>query len=249
MDEDIQLPSSLGMLVGVAGSIGAAGLLTAVRDSILNANVALVLMVVVVLAAALGGRGAGAVSAAAATVSFDFFHTEPYNSLRMGSDDDIETAVLLLLAGLVVGEITTRARMSRAATEATRSELRRIHRVADLAARGAFQDELVAAARVELTELLTLRDCRYEQPPYAEELERLERSGVVVPPARLVTKKAVGRRGIELPRDGVELPVLHRGEQVGRFRLVPTPGEGASLEERVVAIAIADQVGGAIGSP
>ena len=51
-----------------------------------------------------------------------------------------------------------------------------------------------------------------------------------------------GRGGFELPAGGVELPVLARGQHIGRFVLVPTPGHSASLEERLVAVAIADQV-------
>ena len=51
-----------------------------------------------------------------------------------------------------------------------------------------------------------------------------------------------GRGGFELPADGVELPVLARGQHIGRFVLVPTPGQAVSLEERLVAVAIADQV-------
>lgn len=113
------------MAIGGLGSIALAGLLTTVRDSLLSANVALVLMVVVVIAAAIaaaiGGRAAGAVSAGIATLSFDFFYTKPYNSLRMSSWDDVETAMLLLLGGLIVGQLAVRARASRAAADAGRA--------------------------------------------------------------------------------------------------------------------------------
>ena len=36
--------------------------------------------------------------------------------------------------------------------------------------------------------------------------------------------------------------MLARGQQIGRFVLVPSPGVAVSLEERLVAVAIADQV-------
>jgi hypothetical protein len=36
--------------------------------------------------------------------------------------------------------------------------------------------------------------------------------------------------------------VLARGREIGRFVLIPTPGIATTLEERVVAVAIADQV-------
>ncbi len=45
------------------------------------------------------------------------------------------------------------------------------------------------------------------------------------------------------------MPVLARGQQIGRFVLDPAPGAGVSLESRVVAVAIADQVGAALTSP
>ena len=51
------------------------------------------------------------------------------------------------------------------------------------------------------------------------------------------------RTGFELPVDGVDLPALARGQQIGRFVLVPTPGVATTLEQRVAAVAIADQAG------
>ena len=248
MEHDDRLPTAVGMFIGVVGSIVVAGLLSQAGDWASPTNVALVLMVVVVLGAAAGGRVAGAVSALAAALSFDFFQTEPVHSLRITSRDDIETAILLLVAGLIVGQIAARAQLVRVAVEAGRSEIRRIQHVADLAAQGEPAADVIDAATTELTHLLSLRSCRFELPPYREPLQRLERSGVVIPPKQLITVSRMGRHGLELPTDGVELPVLQRGREVGRFVLVPEPGEGASLEQRVVAVALADQVGAAIGA-
>jgi hypothetical protein len=55
--------------------------------------------------------------------------------------------------------------------------------------------------------------------------------------------------GFELSAEGVELPVYGRGHQLGRFVLEPTAGVGVSLDQRVVAVAIADQVGAALAAP
>jgi hypothetical protein len=74
----------------------------------------------------------------------------------------------------------------------------------------------------------------------------LERSGVIR--GRTEWRIAKGG-GFELPPEGVELAVLARGHQIGRFVLVPTAGVGTSLEQRVVAVALADQVGAAVASP
>jgi hypothetical protein len=51
---------------------------------------------------------------------------------------------------------------------------------------------------------------------------------------------------VELPAEGISLPVLSRGQIVGRFVLDFGPSAGATLEQRVVAIAIADQVGASL---
>lgn len=77
--------------------MGVAGLLVGVRGEILNANVVLVLVVVLTAALTLGGRGPGMATAVVAAMSFDFFHTRPYLSLNISSQDDVETAGLLLL--------------------------------------------------------------------------------------------------------------------------------------------------------
>jgi len=248
MDRDDRLPAAVGAFVGVAGSILVAGLLSNVGSWASNVNVALVLMVVVVLGAAAGGRAAGAVSAGAAALSFDFFQTQPYHSLRIGSRDDIETAVLLLVAGLIVGQIAARAQVGRVAVEAGRSEIQRIHHLAELTAQGRPASDVIDTATAELTQLLSLQSCRFERPPYADTFERLEHSGVVTVPKRLITVSRMGRHGLEFPSEGVALLVLNRGHDIGRFVLVPTPGEGASLEQRVVAVALADQVGAAVAA-
>jgi hypothetical protein len=46
-----------------------------------------------------------------------------------------------------------------------------------------------------------------------------------------------------LPGPEIELLVQNQGRTLGRFVLTPTPGYPVSRERRVVAVAIADQVG------
>ena len=61
--------------------------------------------------------GAGLVlpAAVSAAVWFDFFWTQPYETLAITTRADIETAVLLLLLGLAVAEIGVHARRQHAA--------------------------------------------------------------------------------------------------------------------------------------
>jgi hypothetical protein len=232
-----------GVVFGGLGPIAVAALLVGVRGEVQNANVALVLVVVVVAAAAIGGRGAGAVAAIAAALSFAFFHTRPYLRLTVASSDDIETTALLLVVGLLVGHIATSGWRARAAAAASSDEIRRIHRIADEAARGESTNDVILAAEDEIRQVLALRSCRFEPGATADVLARVERDGHV---ETRVWRLAA--RGFELPTEGVELPVYGRGQQLGRFVLKPAPGVGVSPEQRLVAVAIADQVGAALAA-
>src|SRR5262245_56554050 len=145
--EDDRLSRLLGMAIGIIGPVLVAAALLGVRDEINNANVALVLVLVVVLAAVTGGWQAGAVAAVSSAISFDFFHTRPYLSLTIDSQDDAETAMLLLLVGISVGLLAGRARIALARARRGSSEIHRIHRVAELAAHGASSEEVLLAAQ------------------------------------------------------------------------------------------------------
>jgi Domain of unknown function (DUF4118) len=238
------LATAVAVLVGSVGPILVAAALVPFRGEINNANIGLVLVVIVVAAASIGGRGVGALAAVSAALAFNFFHTQPYLRLTIESADDVETTVLLLLVALAVGQIASTARTRKAAVAEGRSEIARIHRLAEMVACGEEPAEVLFAAQEQLVALLGLTRCRFEAPPYQAELPRLERSGVVVGPTRWRVARS---GGFELPETGVELPVLARGHSIGRFVLEPGSGVGVSLDQRVVAVAIADQVGAAVG--
>ena len=234
----------VGLVLGGVAPIAVGAALVGLRGHIQNANVALILVVVVVGAAAIGGRLAGATSAVISALTFDFFHTQPYLRLTIDTADDVETTMLLLVVGLLVGHITARAMRARASAAGSSVEIRRIHEVAERAARGEEVAQVLEAAQSELIALLRLRSCRFEAPPFLTALPRLERGGQL---DQRVWRLRDG--GFELPRGGLELPVYGRGQQLGRFVLEPTSGAGVSLEQRVVAVAIADQVGAALAAP
>jgi K+-sensing histidine kinase KdpD len=75
-----------------------AAILAPVRDSVGAANVAIVLAIVTVVAAAFAGRWAGACTAVSAAISYNFFHTRPYLSLRVSNREDLITVGLLVLS-------------------------------------------------------------------------------------------------------------------------------------------------------
>jgi K+-sensing histidine kinase KdpD len=257
-DGDFRAGLTIGVVVGVPAAVAVGAGLALFRSVFDATNAALVLMIVVVGVAALGGRAAGIITALAAVASFDFFHTKPYLSLAIDSRDDIETTVLLLVAAALVGTLASRGRTAARRAGTARSEVRRIHRVAETAVHGAPAAEVIAVAQDELRELLSLRECRFEALPSADlrVRPRIGRTGAVEGMVnRRYGRLPDGAGGFELPTQGAELPVLVRGQQVGRFVLEPEPGVAVSLEQRLVAVAIADQVAtvwmpdGAVAAP
>ncbi len=93
------------------------------------------------------------------------------------------------------------------------------------------------------TSVLGLRDCRFEAAPFEPSFERVEPSGAVTGRVH-----RMGGDGFALPSAGAELPVVGGGQVLGRFVLVPAEGTGVTLEQRVVAVALADQVGAALAA-
>ena len=217
------------------------------RVDIDNTNLGLILVLVVVLAAIAGDRTAAVVAAVTATMAFDFFLTRPYRSMRMESADDLETMVILLAVGLLVGEVAARGRRSRRQHERAADAIARVHRVATLIAEGERLDQgrridgvIGAVRRAELTALLRLHDCTLEFAPFRWPLPRLERSGTIEASEHEWTGD-----GFVLPEYGVQLPVLESGHEIARFVLMGDPEAPVTLEERVVAVALADQLGSA----
>ena len=247
VDSGLRASLTIGIAVGVPAAVGVGAALALVRSLFDSTNAALVLMIVVVAVAALGGRAAGIVTALAAVASFDFFHTKPYLSLAIDSRDDVETALLLLVAAVMVGTIASWGRSGHRRAGTARSEVKRIHRVAEAAVNGTAPADVIAIAQGELCELLSLHEARFEALPTTDlrVLPRIGRNGTVEAVHDLhhrYGRLPDGAGGFELPEQGVELPVLARGQHIGRFLLSPTHGVAVSLEQRLVAVAIADQV-------
>ncbi len=233
----------IGCAVGVPAAIVVGALIGIPRSLINSTNAALILMIVVVAVAAVGGRAAGIITALAAVMSFDFFDTKPYLSLNIDSRNDVETAIALLVAAVLVGTIASSGQIARRRAGSANADIRRMHRVAEAAASAADVADVIAVAQDELRGLLRLRTCRFEAAPYDRAYSRLSRNGALELPAAVRYGRSDHGGGFELPFEGVEIPVLARGHEIGRFVLEPIPGVVATLDQRIVAVAIADQVG------
>lgn len=226
-----------GAAVGALSALIIAGALVPFRDHLPNADMALALVVPVLLAAIIGGRIAGALTAVVSAMTFDFFFTQPYLSLRISSKDDFATFVVLFIVAMVAAEVGIRSRRGGAAARESRSEIERLVRVAELSARGADVDDVVSSARAELIGLFGLEECVYQAVRSGPELPRLGNRGA------LEGTQLVSWGDFLLPTGGVEISVRGRGRELGRLVLYAATATRASLEKRLVAVAIADELG------
>jgi Domain of unknown function (DUF4118) len=224
--------------------IGVAGAFIPLRDHVAAADIALLLAVVILLAATLGGRVVGAVAAVEAAFAFDLFFTRPYYSLRINRAEDVETAVLMLIVGVAIGEIVTRGKRDRFAAHVSRSNLERVSRITELAAGGEPPGRLIRVARRELLDLLDLNDAEFERPPFFDALPRLNHSGLSIPPSLGIDTRADTKRSSK-----IELPIWAEGLEVGRFVLTladDATGLEFAPEARTSALALADRLGVAL---
>ena len=226
--------------VAIAGPIAVALVMLPLRSQLRTSNVALVLVLAVLVAAIVGGRAGGAVAAIVAALSLDFLFTRPYYSVSISNGDDVQTVALLLVVGLVVGEIVARSRHSHAVARRSHWEAEHLRHLAELAAGGESAGRLVALVQSELTSILDLKSCRFERPPFRTALPQLRHGGVRVD---------AGRPDGEGLHSQLELPVRGAGRLLGRFVLtMPADGTGIRLpaENRALAVALVDQLGAAL---
>jgi K+-sensing histidine kinase KdpD len=221
---------------GAVAAIGVGGLLVPARDVIGNTNVALVLVVVIVATATFGGRLAGAMTAGAACLSFNFFHSQPLYTLRVRSADDIWTIILLFVIGLVVGQLAQYSRANQTRAVVDRAGAVHLEKVGALVAQDEPPGTVWNAVQEALLDELRLAGATFEPGDHPEDaMVVLERGGQF-------DKKEMfwSREGMELPRDGVALPVRAGTRAFGRIVLAPTPGRGTTREQRRVAVALVD---------
>jgi hypothetical protein len=208
---------------------------------VLPLGVAALLVAVIVAVAALGNRFSGFVATVGATLWFDVFLTEPYERLAITHRPDIETAVCLFMVGIIVTELAARSRHHHASATEEGDYVGLIYEVSELVASGAPATEVREQVCSALVDLLHLRACRYEVGLGARPMMRLEHDAHVLLGGRVWGVERMG-----LPGPEIELLVQNRGQILGRFVLTPTPGYEVPLQPRVVAVALADQVGAAI---
>src|SRR5262249_10145281 len=151
--------------------------------------------------------------------------------------DDIWTFFMLLVVALIAAEVGIRARRGSASAQESRAELARLLRVAEVSASGAELDDVVSSARAQLIGLFNLLRCIYQAGREGPSLPRLGHRGA------LEDSSLVAWGEFVLPTGGVEVPVRGRGRELGRLVLYAPDATRASLDKRLVAVAIADELG------
>jgi uncharacterized protein DUF4118 len=232
---------SLAIVAALVLPLVVAAILVPFRSSFADTASALVLVAVIVAVAAIGSRAAGILATVAATLWFDFFLTRPYEKFAITHRPDIETAVSLFVVGIVVTELAARNRHHHESATEEADYVGLIYSVSELGVSGTPVHELLERVRSELIGLLHLRACRYESGVPERPVMRLGHDGHVILAGSVWGVHLVGLPGPELA-----LLVRSRGQTLGRFILTPTPGIPVTLQRRIVAVALADQVGGAL---
>ena len=225
----------------VPGPLALAALLLPWRGSWSNTNVALLLVVAVVAIACLGNRLAGALAAVSAAVWFDFFFTVPYDRLTISRSADVITFALLLAVGVAVSQMAAWARRLKAVTVQDAGYFTRIVTSAALTQQAAPYD-VVEHVRRQLIEVLGLQDCRFEYGKLLGQPPRLEPDGSIRTRHGCYPVDLSG-----LPAEDIELRTFSNGQYAGRFMLTPRPGARPSQRARLVAVALADLAGHAVG--
>jgi K+-sensing histidine kinase KdpD len=231
------------VIAALAAPLVLTAILVPFRTSFPNTDAALALLLVVVAVAANGYRLAGYLAAVSATVWFDFFLTRPYEQFSITRRADIETTVLLLVIGAAVTEIAVWGRRQHTAASRRAGYLDGISAAAQAVAAGGSPSELIDEVSSRLTELLSLRSCKFEYGRAGlGRPARMRHDGQVLTEHGTWDVAVVG-----LPHDtDIELLVENGGVLQGRFLMRANPGAHPTVEQRLVAAAFADQVGAAL---
>ena len=233
------------LTIAVLAPLAVCGLLVPLRDVVENTNAALILVLVVVGVAATGQRVAGVVAALSSAVFFDLLLTAPYGQLTIADPADVETAVLLTVAGLAVTELALWGRRQQSRSSAREGYLAGVVAAARIVASGETSlPDLTERIARQIRDVLDLDACRFEPGP-APEGASIDREGTVFWNGREVDVEHDG-----LPTmDEIHLPVENHGSVYGHYVLTSaTKTRRPELEQRLVAVTLAEQVGAALSA-
>jgi Domain of unknown function (DUF4118) len=238
-----QLRQVLVVVAAVVAPIALSAAILPFRSQVPTATVALGLAVPVSILAATGTRVTALIAAMSAALCFDVGFTQPYGSLAISHPQDIETTVLLLVGGLIVGQLSARNRRNRGLLAQTSEDLGHIQNIAEMMASGATPDEVVAAVAEELQSVLRLRNAWFETTLPNRPGPTIDRDGNVS-----WGHTRWGFDTLGLPGKEISLTVEHDRRRLGRYVLVAEPGTRVRRGQLLAAATLADQAGAAFGA-
>jgi K+-sensing histidine kinase KdpD len=227
--------SQLFTALGAAAAIGLAAALTPVRTQLGQTNAALILVVIIVAAARLGGRVAGMATALAAALSFNFFFTEPYLTLRISDRQDVIRVLLLFSVGLIVGELAVVGERVDESQAAAKAHLLRLRRVSALVIEGSPMNEIWNAIRDAVSETLHAEVCYFERSDKARRL-LTELTTSVTDQKHLTFRDG----GFVMPDQGCQISVRTDGRVLGRIVVRRGTFHGLTAADRAAAATLAD---------
>lgn len=213
------------------------------RSDVTAATAALVLVAIVVAAATTGDRVAGIVAAVSGGWWFDFFLTQPFHRFTIENSDDLEVTLLLVLVGIAVTELAIWGGRQQAEASRRAGHLNGLMATSQIVS-GQFSPRALAdQVAAHIAELLEVDSCQFVE------------AGAVPPDGAVLDADGEVRlrgRVLNVDRDGlpalgeVVLPAGRNGHVAGVFLIVAaTQIVRPTLEQRQVAVLLADQVGAA----
>ena len=244
----IERHRSVVVAVAALAPLVACSVLALFRGSVTASTAVLVLVLLVIAAASTGIRIAGIVAAVSGGIWFDFFLTRPYETLAIHDSNDVEAAVLLVLIGAAVTEVALWGHRQQSRADRRAGYLDGVLGTAEIVTLSTDSPEVLTAHVAEqIKQILDVSRCRFvPDRVHDPRLPVLGHEGQVTRGGRIVD---VDRDGLPTD-DDIALVVTRSGAVVGHFLLTCASRIARpTLEQRKVAILLADQVGQVLVEP
>jgi hypothetical protein len=237
--------------VGLTTSLLLGVLLEPVRGRVGLENVAICYLGIVAVCAAIGGRTAGLWTAVSAALSYNFFFTTPYRTLRIDNAEQVVTVLLLLATGLLAAAAGRSTRRIEARESQETDAIHLLTLLAGTTAGGGDPDRQAAAGVLDLLGARRVQVRRGNAvtadvgedtgPLGVAPMPRLDPYGHIPSPRRTGVGRASMVRWSSpwLPADGFVVPLVRAGREAGALVVLPGAGDRTSVTVRVALTGIA----------
>ncbi len=227
------------MTVAAAVPIALSAAWIPLRDRLPNTDLALVLVVIIGIVGWVAGARPSLVAAIGAAAAFDLLDARPYGTLSISRGEDVATAGVLMITGLLAGVVAARLARYRRSENRRSDALAVVMEASGLVATGEEQRLITHAMSTELIRALDLVACELHSCPPNGTRPAVARDG-----------NLIGLLGGDADQTAaqIDLPVWRQGEVVAHYRLT-IGAKKPSRHELRVALSLADQAGAAMAGP